>query len=58
VRDERTKDPSDEEASAARQAADEPEPAWAAQIRALRKARGDRLKSLLGTDDEDEGTTP
>ncbi|HEX6844066.1 MAG TPA: hypothetical protein VF235_03020 [Actinomycetota bacterium] len=49
-----------EEASAARQAAEEPEPDWAEEIRALRRARGERLKSLLGTEDEakeqEEGT--
>ena len=44
-----------EEPSAARQAADEPEPDWAEQIRALRKQRGDRLKHLLGTTDDPEG---
>lgn len=45
-----------EEASAARQAAEEPEPDWAEEIRALRKARGERLKTLLGSQDEEEGT--
>jgi hypothetical protein len=45
----------EEEASAARRAAEEPEPEWAAEIRELRKARGERLRSLLGEDqDEDE----
>jgi hypothetical protein len=42
-----------DEVSAARQAAEEPEPDWAEQIRRLRKQRGDRLKQLLGTDDDD-----
>lgn len=45
-----------EEVSAARQAAEEPEPDWAEQIRTLRKERADRLKALLGTEDDDEGT--
>jgi hypothetical protein len=49
------------EPSAARQAAEEPEPDWAADIRSLRKARGERLKALLGDEapiEEEEGTTP
>jgi hypothetical protein len=53
VTDERTTDER-EEPSAARQAADEPEPAWAEQIRALRKERGDRLKQLLGQDEPED----
>lgn len=48
--DERTTDER-EEPSAARQAADEPEPAWAERIRALRTERGHRLERLLGQDE-------
>lgn len=48
-----------DEVSAARQAAEEPEPEWAEQIRTLRRQRGDRLKQALGTrnNDDDEGRT-
>jgi hypothetical protein len=50
-----TDDP--DEVSAAREAAREPEPEWAEQIRALRKERADRLKTLLGTEDEAQEET-
>jgi hypothetical protein len=52
-----TDDP--DEVSAAREAAREPEPEWAEQIRALRKERADRLKALLGNEhEEQEGKEP
>ena len=38
--------------------ADEPEPDWAEQIRARRRARADHLREIFAsfeTDDEDEG---
>lgn len=52
---ERERDTPDVEASAARQAAEEPEPDWAQQIRDLRRARGERLKEQLGSDETVEG---
>jgi hypothetical protein len=33
---------------------DEPEPDWAAEIRARRKARGDRLRQIFSTFDEEK----
>jgi hypothetical protein len=39
------------EPSAARQAAEEPEPDWAEEIRRLRKERGTRLAQRLREDD-------
>jgi hypothetical protein len=33
---------------------DEPEPDWAAEIRRLRRARGDRLKRVFETFDDEE----
>jgi hypothetical protein len=33
---------------------EEPEPEWAAEIRARRKARGDRLRQIFSTFDEEK----
>lgn len=33
----------------------EPEPDWAAEIRRLRRARGDRLRSIFASFEDDEG---
>lgn len=47
----RDRDPAaDEGPSAARQAADDPEPDWAQRIRDLRRQRGERLQAELGAD--------
>ena len=35
---------------------DEPEPDWAEEIRASRRARGDRLRELFATFDDEPGT--
>jgi len=55
---ERERDREADEVSAARQAAEGPEPEWAEQIRTLRKQRGNRLKQVLGTTDDDSGSEP
>jgi hypothetical protein len=39
---------------AADSASEEPEPEWAAEIRARRKARGDRLRQIFSTFDEEK----
>jgi hypothetical protein len=36
----------------------EPEPDWAEQIRAARKARGDKLRGVFASFDEDDPASP
>ena len=50
----RDEDPRAEREAASPLPADEPEPEWAGQIRSFRQARGDRLKELFASFDEEE----
>ncbi|MEX0984972.1 MAG: hypothetical protein WD096_07965 [Actinomycetota bacterium] len=52
---EREEPKEERERSAARQAAEEPEPDWAEKIRALRKARAARLKDVYSSFEDDGG---
>lgn len=54
---ERDRAPADDRptGSAVPSGGDEPEPDWAEEIRARRRARGDRLREIFATFDEDPG---